>query len=91
VRQPVEERGKQEAAMQEVTVYRWDYDKNTRFPIGVVLERRNIERGSNYIDLLRLARRRFEVNAPGAGHIFIGLSHIRRRILPERTSDRSAG
>jgi hypothetical protein len=76
--------------MQEVTVYRWNYGKNTRLPIGVVLERRKTERGNNYIDLLRLARRRFGVNTAGAGHIFIGLSHNRRRILPERTSDCSA-
>jgi len=77
--------------MQEITVYRWDYDKNTKVPIGVVLERRKTDRGSNYIDLFRLARRRFGANAAGAGHIFIGLSHIRRRTLPERTSNGLAG
>ena len=77
--------------MEVVTVYRWDYGKNTKFPIGIVLERRRTERGSNYMDLLRLARRRFAVNAVGAVHIFISLGHIRRRILPERTMDCSAG
>jgi hypothetical protein len=87
----VKERGKQEAAMQEIPVYRWDYGKNTKVPVGFVLEKRKTDRGSNYIDLLRLARRRFTVNAAGAVHIFIGLSHIRRRILPEPTMDCSAG
>jgi len=77
--------------MQEITVYRWDYGKNMKVPIGVIFEKRKIERGTNYIDLLRLAQRRFAVNAAGAVHIFIGLSHIRRRILPERTSDCSMG
>ena len=86
----VEGRGKQEETMQEITVYRWDYGKNTKVPIGVVLERRKTERGSNYIDLLRLARRRFAENAAGPVHIFIGLRHIRWRILPERTRDCSA-
>jgi hypothetical protein len=77
--------------MQEITVYLWDYGKNTKVPIGIVLERRKTERGSNYIDLLRLARRRFAENAAGLVHIFIGLSHIRRSILPERIRDCSAG
>jgi len=77
--------------MQEVKVYRWDYGKNAKFSVGVVLERRKTERGSNYIDLLRLARKRFAVNAGGAGHIFIDLSHVRRRILTERTRDCEAG
>ena len=49
------------------------------------------ERGSNYNDLLRLARRRFAVNATGAVHIFIDLGHTRRTILPELTRDCSTG
>lgn len=45
--------------MKEVTVYRVDYLKKTRVPIGVVTERRERERKNNLLDLLRLARRRF--------------------------------
>lgn len=77
--------------MQEIPVYRWDYGKNTKVPVGVVFEKRKTERGSNYIDLLRLARRRFAANAAGAVNIFIGLGHIRRRILPELTRECSTG
>ena len=77
--------------MQEIPVYRWDYDKDTKVPIGVVSEKRKIERGSNYIDLLRLARRRFAKSGAGAGPIFISLSHIRGRIHTERPGDCSAG
>ncbi|HEX2695805.1 MAG TPA: hypothetical protein VHP61_08610 [Acidobacteriota bacterium] len=77
--------------MREITVYRWDGGRKTKDPIGVVFEKRKTERGSNYIDLLRLARRRFAVNAAGAVHIFIDLSHTRRTILPERTSNSSTG
>ena len=36
----VEGRGKQEETMQEITVSRRDSGKNTKVPIGVVLERR---------------------------------------------------
>ncbi len=77
--------------MQEIPVYRWDYGKDTKVPIGSVLEKRKTERGSNYIDLLRLARRRFAENGTGAGPIFISLSHLRRRIVSERAEGRSAG
>jgi len=77
--------------MQEITVYRWDDGRYTKIPIGVVSEKRKTERGSNYIDLLRQARRRFTENSAGAVHIFIGLRHIRRGILPERTRDCTAG
>ncbi len=43
--------------MRAVTVYRLDYIRNTRAPIGLVTERRRRERKNNYFDLLRLARR----------------------------------
>jgi hypothetical protein len=63
--------------MQEITVFRWDYDKNTKVPIGVVLERRKIERGSNYIDLLRLARRLFALDTADAVHVLIDVGQGR--------------
>ena len=47
--------------MRAVTVYRLDdsskFSYHTRHAIGSVLERRMYERGNNYKDLLRLARR----------------------------------
>ena len=45
--------------MENVTVYRVDYVKKTKVPIGWVVERRGKERGNNLIGLLRLARRLF--------------------------------
>ncbi len=45
--------------MKQVTVYRVDYVKKTRVPIGHVVERRTKERGDNLVGLLRLARKRY--------------------------------
>lgn len=73
--------------MREITVYRWDEVRKTKDPIGVVFERRKTERRSNYIDLLRLARRRFAVSAAGSVHVFIDPGHSRPRILPELARD----
>ena len=42
------------------------------------------------MDLLRLARKLFAVNRADAVHIIIDLSHTRRTIAAERTSDCSA-
>jgi hypothetical protein len=77
--------------MQEITVFRWDYDKNTKVPIGVVLERRKTERGSNYIDLLRLARRLFALDTADAVHVLIDVGQGRQAYLPEMNSGCSAG
>jgi hypothetical protein len=77
--------------MRAVTVYRWDDGRKTKDSIGVVFEKRKTERASNYFDLLRLARRLFAVNTADTVHIIIDLSHTRRTILPELTSDCSAG
>jgi len=43
--------------MRTVTVYRVDYVKKTKVPIGRVEERRKKGRGDNLLGLLRLARR----------------------------------
>ncbi|MGE5190077.1 MAG: hypothetical protein ACM3NF_08485 [Gemmatimonadota bacterium] len=45
--------------MKRVTVYRVDYVKKTKIPIGHVVERRAKERGDNLLGLLRLARKRY--------------------------------
>lgn len=47
------------SGMQIVTVYRIDYVKKTRVPIGVVVERRKKDRGNNLLGLLRVARRTY--------------------------------
>jgi hypothetical protein len=83
--------GKQEATMRAVTVYRVDYGRKTKNPIGTVLEKRKTERAHNYHDLLRLARRLFSLDTTDALHIVIDVRHARETILPERTMDCAAG
>jgi hypothetical protein len=39
------------------TVYRYDYNIQVRVPIGMVLERRNRDRGNNIKGLLKLAQK----------------------------------
>lgn len=45
--------------MRNIIVYRVDYVRKTKVPIGWVVERRDRERGDNLIGLLRLARKAF--------------------------------
>ena len=71
LRLPGEERGKQEDMMRAVTVYRVDYGRKTKDPIGTVLEKRKSERAHNYHDLLRLAQRLFALDTADALHIVI--------------------
>jgi hypothetical protein len=77
--------------MRAVTVYRVDYGRKTKDPIGAVLERRKTERANNYNDLLQLARRLFALDTADAARIIIDVSQARRAILPELTRDCSAG
>ena len=77
--------------MRAVTVYRLDYGRKTKDPIGAVLEKRKTERGRNYYDLLRLARRHFALDATDALHIVIDVVQARRAFHPEPTNDRAAG
>ena len=77
--------------MRAVTVYRVDYGRKTKDPIGAVLEKRKTERANNYNDLLRLARRLFALDTADAVHIVIDSSQARRAILPELPRDCSAG
>jgi len=76
--------------MRAVTVYRMDYGRRTKSPIGVVLENRKTERTNNYNDLLRLARRLFALDTADSVHIVIDMSQARQAYLPERTRDISA-
>jgi hypothetical protein len=77
--------------MRAVTVYRVDYGRKTKDPIGVVFEKRKTERAHNYHDLLRLARRLFALETADALHIVIDVRHVREVILPERSRDCAAG
>jgi len=77
--------------MRAVTVYRMDYARKTKDPIGVVFEKRKTERTGNHYDLLRLARRLFAVDMADAVHIALDRSDGRPAIFPERTSDCPAG
>jgi hypothetical protein len=52
-------------AMKNLTVYRVvDRKKKKVVPVGTVLERRKGERGSNFVGLLRIAKKTF-VSSPG--------------------------
>jgi len=57
--------------MNNITVYRVDYVRKTKIPIGWVVERRNKERGNNLIGLLRVARRSFSTSAQEALQIAV--------------------
>ena len=76
--------------MRAVTVYRVDYGRRTKEPIGVVMENRKTERTNNYNDLLRLARRLFALDTADSVHIVIDMSQARHAYMPERTRDYSA-
>lgn len=77
--------------MRAIPVYRMDYVRKTKEPIGVVFEKRKMERAANHFDLLRLARRLFAVDVADAVHITIDAGEGRRAILAEATSGSSAG
>jgi hypothetical protein len=57
--------------MKNVTVYRVDYVRKSKVPIGMVVERREEERGDNIIGLLRMARKAFSNSPEEALHIAI--------------------
>jgi hypothetical protein len=68
----------EENTMRAVTVYRMDYGRMIKDPIGVVLERRKTERTNNYNDLLRLAQRLFALDMEDAAHIVIDVRQARQ-------------
>jgi len=73
-----EGRAKQEETMRAVTVYRMDYGRKTKDPVGVVLEQRKTERTNNYNDLLRLAQRLFALDTADAVNIVIDVRQARQ-------------
>ena len=77
--------------MRAVTVFRWDYGRKTKEPVGVVFETRKMDRIGNYLDLLRLARKLFAVDGADAVNIIIDLGQTRRIIPAELASSCSAG
>ena len=64
--------------MRAVAVYRVDNVRKTRDPVGVIFEKRKTERGANFFDLLRLARRLFATDTTDVVHIMIGAGEARR-------------
>lgn len=51
------------------TVYRVDYERSTREPIGEIVERRKSSRQNDRLGLLQMARRRFACTTDEALHI----------------------
>jgi hypothetical protein len=45
------------------TVYRFDYIRQSREPVGNLMERRSEERGKNTEDLLKLAQRLYSTSS----------------------------
>jgi hypothetical protein len=76
--------------MQTVTVYRVDYGRKTKDPIGVLLVKRETERANNYNDLLQEARRLFALDTADGVHIIIDVSQTRRAYPPETIRDCAA-
>jgi len=77
--------------MRAVTIYRVDYGRKTKDPIGAVLEKRETERAHNYHDLLRLVRGLFALDTTDALHIVIDTSQARGTFPQKLISDCSAG
>lgn len=57
--------------MRKITVFRVDYVKRTRIPIGEVVERRSKFRPDNMAGLLLIARKTFSSNSQDAFQITI--------------------
>jgi hypothetical protein len=57
--------------MKSVLVYRLDSDTKAMVPLGILMDRRNKERGDNVIGMLRMAKREFAVSEQEAANIFI--------------------
>ncbi len=66
-----------EQPVKNVTVYRVDYVRRNRIPVGQVVERRAKERGGNLSGLLRVARKSFASSAEEAFHIAVDPSGLR--------------
>jgi len=45
------------------TVYRFDYDLQVREPVGMVMERRQVDRGNDIEGLLKLAQKLYKTSS----------------------------
>jgi hypothetical protein len=68
----------EENTMRAVTVYRMDYGRKTKDPVGVVLEQRKTEGTNNCNDLLRLAQRVLALDTADAVDIVIDVRQARQ-------------
>jgi hypothetical protein len=68
----------EENTMRAVTVYRMDFGRKIKDPVGVVLEQRKTERTNNYNDLLRLAQRLFALDTADAVNIVIDVRQAKQ-------------
>lgn len=64
--------------MRAVTVYRVDYVRKTKVPIGWVMERRRTVRSDNYLGLLRLARKVYALSPDDGFYIAIDGKEVDR-------------
>ncbi len=67
--------------MRTVTVYRVDYLKKTKVPIGEVRERRKKTRDGNLFGLLMLARKIYGTGPEDAIHIAVDYREARRACM----------
>ena len=49
--------------MKAYTVYRYDYNRQVREPVGMVLERRRLDRGNDIEGLLKLAQKLYSTSS----------------------------
>src|SRR5512134_468279 len=63
--------GRERMAVNSVLVYRLDTKTKAMIPLGILVERRESERGDNVIAMLRMARREFAATEKEAADIFI--------------------
>jgi len=49
--------------MKNYVIYRFDYIRHERVPVGKLMERRSKERGNNTEDLLKLAQRIYSTSS----------------------------
>jgi hypothetical protein len=57
--------------VKSVLVYRLDSETKAVVPVGILMDRRNQERGDNVIGMLRLAKREFAESEKDAANLFI--------------------
>lgn len=67
--------------MNSVTVYRVDYARRTRVPIGTVIERRRKNRGDNLVGLLRVARKHYASSPEDALYIAVDGREAREALV----------